>query len=119
MKKFILVIVAAFLLTSCGVSLVAYDDYYDSYPYPSYYFYYGGRAYYYYDYHYVPGWRYRPTPPPPKPKPHVKPAPPRHDPPAKPNRQPRTNNNDRAVRPSVGNHGGAPSRSGGGTRGRR
>ena len=123
MKRFILIIAAALLLTSCGVSLVAYDDYYDSYPYPSYYYYYGGRPYYHYHYYYGPGY-YRPVPPPPAPrhKPYVKPAPPRHDPQHGPSHQPnppKPHGNNSGVRP----HGGAPrgpaSRSSGSSRGRR
>lgn len=120
MKKFILIIIAVFLFTSCGVALVTYDDYYGHHPYPSYRYYYGGRPYYHYDYHYVPR-HYRPTPPPPpkpKPNPNVRPGPQRHDPPGKPSHQPRPrpNGNDRAVRPSGGTPGRGPVRSNGGTR---
>lgn len=132
MKKFILIIVAAFLLSSCGVSVVGYDDDYVYYPYSSYYVYYGGTPYYHYHYrnYHIPRY-YRPTPPPPKPKPHVRPAPPKYKPtPQPPKHQPNVKpaprksnptppqrhqaNRNNAIRPSGVNT--RPTRTGGGRR---
>ena len=63
MKKLILIIVAAFLLSSCGVTLLTPDEYYyDPYPMP-HVVYLRGVPYYYYDFYYPP--RYS-TPAPPK-----------------------------------------------------
>ena len=98
MKKLFLIIIAALLVSSCGMSLVAYEDYNE--PYVSY-FYIGDHAYYYHSpmYH-----RYvRPTPP--APRHHVRPAPPRpNNRPIPPSNKPK--GNDRMVKPGGGHSGG-------------
>ena len=108
MKKFILIIVAAFLFTSCGMSLAVYDEYYERHPY-LYHYYYARRPHKPYPYHYAPR-HCEPAPPVnPNPSPDVRPAQPAHVRHGNTNHKPKPNGNGRIIRSNY-NSGGGPAR---------
>lgn len=113
MKKFIFIIIAALIVSSCGVAVVDGADYYEVYPSTGYYYRYGYPYYYYGYYHYYPRtYHYRHVPPPPR-KHHKVAPPPKPRGNARPSQSrpapARLRGNDRAVAPG----GGQPRPSGG------